>query len=388
MRRIWNWLPSFGSSLLLAANALAAPSAGPLAATDDASPSATAPTPATEQLADEREMRPLLERLGQLSQLIDRDGQSPQAWQHHLEQAEVLLRLAGYSRDKERETTLRMAVDGFFSAALLAPKDQPSAVERLRQLPQRLAQAFPGNPAIHHAVLREIEADSMRVLERSGDNVKAQQHRCTRLLQFAQQHPDMPEAAKIVLEAARVCESIGETNMAGRCYRYLMEHFAGDVAARKAEGALWRLDPGHAPVQLQLPLLYPTGHASEDVFNVDQCRGKLVIVYFWTSTSQQTSADFETLKHLTDHHGGRGLAVVYVNMDDDPAQGRAFLSGRLMAGVHLHQAGGLQGAVAERYGIQEVPHAFLLGRDGGLLKHSLPVSRLEEELDDRLQDRH
>lgn len=381
MRRIWNWLPAFGSSLLIAANAVAYPSVAPNSAP------VVAPTPSasSEQLADERAMRPLLERLSQLSQLIDRDAQSPQAWQYHLEQAEVLLRLAGHSRDKERDSTLRMAVDGFYSAALLAPKDQPSAAERLRQLPQRLARAFPGSPVVHYAVLQEIQADCLRVLESTGDNAKSQQHRCTRLLQFAQEHPDMPEASQAVLEAGRISESLGETKEASRCYRYLMEHFSGDAAARKAEGALWRLEDGHGLVRLQLPLLYASGRGSADAFNVDQCRGKLVVVYFWTSTSPQVAEDFESLKQLTDRHGGRDLEVVYVSVDDDAAQGRAFLSGRLTAGVHLYQAGGLHGSVAERDGIQEVPQAFLLGRDGRLLKHSLPVSRLETEVEGRLQ---
>jgi hypothetical protein len=363
----------------MAANALAFPSATPIAAPDGAAPAAS-----TEQLADEKEMRPLLERLSQLSQLIDRDAQSPQSWQYHLEQAEVLLRLAVHSRDKERDSTLRMAVDGFYSAALLAPKEQPIAVDRLRQLPRRLARAFPDSPVVHYAVLQEIQADCMRVLESTGDNAKSQQHRCTRLLQFAQEHADMPEAAQAVLEAGRISESLGETNEASRCYRYLMEHFSSDAAARKAEGALWRLDQGRGVVRLQLPLLYASGRGNEDTFNVDQCRGKLVVVYFWTSTSPQVSEDFEALKQITDRHG-RDLEVVYVNMDDDPAQGRGFLSGRLTAGVHLYQAGGLQGAVAVRFGIQEVPQAFLLGRDGRLLKHSLPVSRLVTEVEGRLQ---
>jgi len=73
-----------------------------------------------------------------------------------------------------------------------------------------------------------------------------------------------------------------------------------------------------------------------------------------------------------------------VNMDAEPAEGRAFLSGRLTAGVHVYQPGGLDGAVAERYGLQKVPQAFLVNRDGTLLKHSLTASRLEAELADRL----
>ena len=66
---------------------------------------------------------------------------------------------------------------------------------------------------------------------------------------------------------------------------------------------MWRLDQGRGVVRLQLPLLYTSGRGNEDSFNVDQCRGKLVVVYFWSSTSSQVSEDFETLKQITDRHG-------------------------------------------------------------------------------------
>jgi peroxiredoxin len=373
MRRALNWLPAFGSSLLLAANALAAP---PLPLDVEGTPPA-----AVGEVAEDREVRPLLDKLGELSRLIDQNAQSPQAWQYHQQQAEVLLRLAVHSQAKERDNILRMAVDGFSSAALLAPKEQPAAYDQLRQLPQWIAQTFPGSPVIHYALLQEIQADCLRVLEKTGgDNVKAQEHRCARLLQFAQQHPAMPEAAKAVLEAAQISESLGESDEAGRCYRYLVEHFSTDAAARKAAGALWRLGQNHEPVQVELPLLYASSNPADAAFNLSQLRGSLVVLYFWSSANPKADEDFQVLKQFTDRHMGRGVEVVYVNVDDDAKEGRAFLSGRLTAGVHLYQKGGLQGAIAERYGIQEVPQAFLIDRDGTLLRHSLPATRLETEI--------
>src|SRR5579883_3209178 len=151
------WLPSLGGSLLIAANLFAfSPDAVP-----------------ADGVANEQQLRPLLDKLTELSQLIERNNQSPQVWQYHLEQAELLLRLAAQSQQKERESILRMAVDGFYSAAILCPREQPVAFERLRQLPQRLAQFFPGSSAILYAVLQEIQADCILVLEQSGgDNTK------------------------------------------------------------------------------------------------------------------------------------------------------------------------------------------------------------------------
>ena len=368
MKTVWKRLASLGSSLLIAANVFAS--------SPDAVPA--------EGVANEQQLRPLLNRLTELSQLIERNSQSPQVWQYHLEQAEVLLRLAAQSREKERESILRMAVDSFYSAALLCPREQPLGFERLRQLPQRLAQFFPGSPAILYAVLQEIQADCVLVMEQSGgDQIQSERHRCARLLQFAQEHPQTPEAAKAVLQAAKTAESIGDAEEASRCCRLLVERFPNDAAARKAAGALWRLGQNHQPIALELPFLYSPG-SNPSVFNLEELRGRLVVIYFWSSTGEHVVEDFQMLKQLTDRYIGRGLEVVYVNLDADPAEGRAFLSGRLTAGVHVYQAGGLDGPVAERYGIQQVPQVFLVDRDGTLLKHSLPVARLEAELAGRL----
>ncbi|HEY7326881.1 MAG TPA: thioredoxin-like domain-containing protein [Gemmataceae bacterium] len=369
MRSPWKWLAPLGSSLLLAANLFAfSPDADP-----------------NQKAANEQQLRPLLDKLTELSQFIERNSQSPQIWQYHLEQAEVLLRLATQSQEKEREGVLRMAVDAFYSSALLCPREQPTAFERLRQLPGRLAQMFPGSSAILYAVLQEIQADCVLVLEQSGgDSVKSEKHRCERLMHFAREHPDVPEAAKAILQAAQTAESIGENDEAGRCYRYLIDHFPTDPGTRKAVGALWRLGQDHQPMVLELPLLYTSANISNAVFNLDEMRGRLVIVYFWTSTGERVSEEFQALKQLTDRYAGRGLQIVYVNMNSDPAEGRVFLSGRLTAGVHVYQPGGLEGAIAERYGLQKVPQAFLVGTDGELLKHSLSAEQLATELSNRL----
>lgn len=364
------WLPSLGGSLLIAANLFAF------------SPEAAV---STDGLANEQQLRPLLDKLTELSQFIERNSSSPQIWQYHLEQAEVLLRLASSSQEKEREGILRMAVDAFYSSALLCPREQPTAFERLRQLPRRLAQSYPGSPAVLYAIFQEIQADCILVMEETGgDHVKSEKHRCGRLMQFAREHPELPEAPKSVMQAAQTAESLGDNQEAGRCYRFLLEHFPTDAASRKAVGALWRLGQDHEPMALELPLLYSFGNSSKAVFNLDELRGRLVIVYFWTSTSSGVAEEFQTLKQLTDRYAGRGLEIVYVNMDTEPAEGRSFLSGRLTAGTHVYQTGGLDGAVAERYGLQKLPQGFLVGPDGELLKHSLSAARLEAELMDRL----
>jgi hypothetical protein len=320
-----------------------------------------------------------------LSRLISQNAQAPQAWRFHLEQGEVLLQLVGRSKGEERDKLLRMAIDSFYSAAAISPGDQPTAYERLLRLPAQIAQAIPGSPLIHYAVLQEIQADCMRVLEKSGgDRAKFQEHRRNRLMRFARENIQSPEAPNAVLEAAQISESLGATEEACRCYRYLNENFPGHTAGRKAGGALWRLGKIDGPVRLEMPLLYSAGGPGDAPYDLGQLRGKLVVVYFWSSTDAHVAEDFRALKQLTDSYGSRGLEMVYVNMDEDPAQGRAFLSGQLTAGVHLYQSGGLAGAAAERYGILELPQSFLVGKDGTLLGHTIPAVQFETHVSQHL----
>ena len=374
MMRVSKWIPTVGITLLFAANLPASPPA--------AGPDESAAVYRTVG-DDDREMKPLLDRLSELSRLISENAQSPQAWRYPLEQAEILLRLAARSQGEERDKLLRMAIDSYYSAAVLSPGDQPAAYERLQRLPEQIARALPGNPLAQYAMLQEIQADCTRVLEKNGgDRDKAQEHRGTRLMRFARENIQSPEAPGAILEAAQISESLGANEEACRCYRYLSENFPGHAAGRKAGGALWRLGKIDGPVRLEMPLLYaPSGDAP---FDLAQLRGKLVVVYFWSSTDAHAAGDFLALKQLTDRYGSRGVEVVYVNMDDDPARGRAFLSGQLTAGVHLYQSGGLAGAAAERYGILELPHAFLVGKDGTLLGHSLPAAQLESHVNQHL----
>jgi hypothetical protein len=292
-----------------------------------------------------------------------------------LAQGEVLLKLAARSKAGESDDWLRMAVDSFQSAAVLSPDNELTAHERLFQI----ASTFSESPVSTYAVLQELHVDYLRMLGKAGANpAMAQKLLRDRLVHFVQEFPKAPEAAPAVLEVGQISESLAEIDNARRYYRFLAEHSPDHEVARKAGRALWQLGLTGEPMHLKLPLLFaaPGDHA----FDVDQVGSKVVVAYFWSSTSGQSEEDFRVLKQLTDRYRDRGLEVVYVNLDSDPAQGKAFLSGRLMAGVHVFQNGGLDCPLAERYGIQTLPQAFVIGRDGVLIRHALQASELESEV--------
>jgi hypothetical protein len=330
----------------------------------------------------------LLQRLNALSALIGRDPQSAEAWRAELEQGEVLERLAARAEGAERDNWLRMAVDSYYSAATLSPAGDPEARQRLAQLPAHIAAGSPNSPAVAYAALQGVRADYLRRLTETGDSKAARIQLCEGLVAFAAAYPRSPEAPPAVLEAAQSHEANGRTDDARRCYRYLVEHFPGDAVAKKARGSLWRLAKPGTPVPLDLPPLYATG----DVTGVSTPqnhphRGKVVVAYFWSSTAPQAAAELEKLRELSDRYQDQGLEVVSVDVDADPARGRAFLAGKLTAGEQLYQPGGPEGA-AEHYGITALPSAILVTGDGKLVRNSLKASQLEAEVAKRLNGGH
>jgi hypothetical protein len=323
----------------------------------------------------------LLDRLTALSDRIAQNVQSPDSWRLHLEEADLLVQIAGRSKPEERDNWLGMAADSHYSAAITSPENDLTAAQRLADLPGVIARVFPGSRVAAYAALQGIQADCTRMQMKGGENqTSVQGYRRDRLLRFAQEFPMAPEAPKAVMEAAQISEAVGRPDDARTCYHYLAEHFPTHPLARKVGGALWRMGLGGEPLDLALPLLFSPVEPGAPVFNLQSLRGRIVIVYFWSSVSPQASEDFSALKLITDRYRERGVEVLYVNMDDEPNKGRTFLSGRLTAGEHLYQIGGLNGQVAERYGIQKVPEVFLVGRDGVVVRHSLRASQLEAEL--------
>jgi hypothetical protein len=274
-----------------------------------------------------------------------------------------------------------MAADSVYSAAVVSPETEPAAIKQLAALPEYIQRTFPGNPVVAYAALQVVQADCTRVMVTAGgDANQSLGYRRDRLLRFAQEYPTSAEAPKAVLEAGQLSEQIGKGEDARTCYRYLAEHFPASPQAHKVSGALWRLGSAGEPLQFTLPLLFSEHKPNGPTCDVGQLRGRILVVYFWSSTAPQVVQEFAALKQITDRFLNRGMEVVYVNLDTDPAQGRAFLSGRLTAGEHLYQRGGLDGPVAEKYGIHTLPEAFIVGRDGTVIRHSLKAVELEKEL--------
>ena len=396
MKRTVNGLTAVAGSLLLTGVMAAAPHPAPrlppvvqpasaVVATPNHAPTPAASTQDADASADDPELKRLLDRLGVLSDLVGKNASAPDAWRSLMEQGDLLIQLAARSKAEERENWLHMGIDSYYSAAIQSDGKEAAATNALAQLPSRISHDFPGSPLASYAGMQLVQADYVRAVSADPEHPdKARELLHDRLLAFARDYPKAPEASKAVMEAAQISESLGKTENARVCYRYLADNFTGQPVARKAGGSLARLGLGGEPVRLELPLLFAPESRNDSTFDLKELRGKLVAVYFWSSVSPQAAEDVQMLKDIAVKYQDRGLEIVYVNMDEDMSNARAFLAGRLTMGTHVYQRGGLDGPVAERYGIQALPTLFLLGNDGSLVKQSLTVGGLEAEVSSRV----
>jgi tetratricopeptide (TPR) repeat protein len=387
MKCLLTCLTALGSALLIATGASAAPRTLPQSVqaaqppAPASAPAATAPAAGGQVSADpeDREVQALLARLGEYGEYISKNPDAPQSWRYQMAQADVMLQLSVRSKNaKERDDWLRSAIDSYYSAAVQSPEKEQMAYQRLAQLPGQIQRAYPGNNLFAYAALQEVQADYMRVLAKSPEEAsKAQEHLLGRLVKFAEEYPGAEETPKVLLDAAQLCETLGKVDDARRYYRHLAEHHAGKPVGRKANGSLWRLGMAGEMIDLKAPLLFGDTGNNPPLFDIATLRPSLVIIYFWTSASEGALADFQTLKRLTDRYAYRGLEVVFVNLDQEPAKAREFMTGRLTSGTHLHESGGLDSPMAEKFGLQSLPQAFVVGREGKLIQHTLKASEVE-----------
>jgi cytochrome c biogenesis protein CcmG, thiol:disulfide interchange protein DsbE len=92
--------------------------------------------------------------------------------------------------------------------------------------------------------------------------------------------------------------------------------------------------------------------------------GEVLWLDFWASWCEPCARSFPWLAELQRRHGGTGLRVLAVNVDRKRAKAEDFLAAH---GAGFPVVFDPAGAVAAAYGLEGMPTAVLVGRDGRIL---------------------
>lgn len=313
--------------------------------------------------------------------LTDLDKKTPpatgdEAVKHHLKRADILEQIVGVVKATERDPWIRQVADSLSSAVQAGTADTTPA-SRLASLEKQLNSHMPGSNLTAYVTFRRMQADYSNQLGKAKDKEfsKVQQDWLDKLTGFVKSYPKAEDTPDAMLQLGMVCEFLGKEVEAKNWYSSLAKTFPDKPQGKKGAGAGQRLDLEGKPMQVVGPLLSDPSTA----YDMDQLRGKIVVVYYYASWNGQAPGDFGKLKTLLDANKS-DVALLCVNLDASAEEARAFLKSNPGPGTHLFQPGGLESKLATQYGVMVLPSIFLVGKDGKCLNKAGQIGTLEDEI--------
>ena len=328
------------------------------------------------------EVNCLLRRAAKIEELLTENPPQAENWW------EQLLDNLGAVAYKER-------ADSLLGPAVKAVQDGPG-MTRLKQRKDQLVKGRPGTNLAGHATFVELCARFLPLLESEramNDLKKVQEEWHDALTKFVTDYPAVKDTPDALNYLAIGAEFAGKDEEAKRWYRLIYTNFPTHALAEKSRGCVRRLEAIGQPMELVSPTL--DGRNTFDITTLKAnpaagVKGKVVAVYYWASYCQSCPREFAVLKQLHSALQIKGLELVCVNLDDNPADAVRFLTANPLPGIHLFQAAkagggvGLNGPLAVHYGINGLPTLFLIGRDGKVVNTTLQAFDLEPAVNKQL----
>lgn len=195
------------------------------------------------------------------------------------------------------------------------------------------------------------------------------------LKQFVEQHPQAPDAAEAMLQMGISDEFSGNEKEALERYAAIVKGFPESPSARKARGAARRLESVGKPLALA-----GSGLDGRPV-TLESLRGKPVLVHYWATWCEPCKVDIAQIRELYAKYGPKKFAVVGIALDTDKSALAKFLAAKPIPWPQLHEAGGLDGPLAEELGVLTLPTMILLDAQGNVVDRNLVISDLEKKLE-------
>jgi thiol-disulfide isomerase/thioredoxin len=109
-----------------------------------------------------------------------------------------------------------------------------------------------------------------------------------------------------------------------------------------------------------------------------------VLVHYWATWCEPCKVDIAQIRELYAKYGPKKFAVVGIALDSNKAELAKFLAAKPIPWPQLHEAGGLDGRLAEELGVLTLPTMILIDADGKVVDRNLVITDLEKKLDSLL----
>jgi thiol-disulfide isomerase/thioredoxin len=328
-----------------------------------------APTGGTGDVAEN--LKPLLAKLREI------EGKMPSADAAArkglaAEQIGVLEQLVTAAADTDKGFWTNQLVETL--AAYVQEGLFPDGIAKL----EKIAAAVKGDDTASAFIsFRLIQAKYSAGMEQPGaDGETLQKTWFDDLKTFTDTYPKAPESAEALLQLAFRDEFEGRDAEAVERYAAIAATFPDTPQARKAAGAVQRLECVGKP----LALAGPTVDGQQ--VSVASLKGVPVLVHYWSTDCEPCKVDLAQIRELQAKYGPKKFAVVGVALDSDKAKLVKFLQAKPLPWPQLHEPGGLDSRLAEEFGVLALPTMVLVGADGTVLDRNVSITGLEKRLDE------
>lgn len=321
-------------------------------------------------------MQQLIGQLQQLDQQQPAADAAPAAVVSFLNRRNAIIeQLAREAASQEdRDTWLQQLINGLASSVQAG---DASARGRLAALRREISGGNAESPLLSYLDYRQMMAQfgaASRAARTPQEQQKVQDDLLKALEQFARDNPDAEDAPDALLQIAMNSEFTGQQDEARKWYSQLATRHSQTPAGQRAAGALKRLNLKGQSLTLAGP------DASGRQVSVPALKGRVVLVVYWASWSQQFNTDVAVLRALYEQYADRGLQIVGVNLDQQAADMTEFARQNRVTWPNIFQPGGLDAPLAQEYGILTVPTMLLVDRSGRVVSNNLTVNDLKERL--------
>jgi len=315
-------------------------------------------------------IKPLLARLRELDGQIaaaDEAGRKKLA----AEQATLLEQVTAGAEPAERSFWVRQ-----YAETLAAGVQEGLLADGIKKLEQLVAGAGSDGELAGFVTFRLAQARYAANMQQPGVEIdKVQAAWLEELRAFVEKYPKSADAAEAMLQMGIADEFAGREREALERYGAIVASFPESVPARKARGAARRLESVGKPLAL-------SGTALDGrTVSIESLRGTPVLVHYWATWCEPCKVDIAQIRELAAKYGPKRFAVVGIALDSDRQQLDKFLQAKPIAWPQLHEAGGLDGRLAEELGVLTLPTMILLDAKGNVVDRNVVITELEKKLD-------